>query len=168
MLRRSFPGQRGRPFSTLRDVESRSTRERPLLMSVSPASPASEALNVLSGFRVEFYESLYARAEVLFELTDAMLCTDGPVKTLVELSLAHEMRRGHGAVYAALDKGWCELARMRRALADLPLPRITDGRIAVAVDVSNWRRPDAARRRACAAARPGGRSGRGPRRGFIP
>ena len=85
-------------------------------MSFSPASPASEALNVLSGFRVEFYESLYARAEVLFELTDAMLCTDGPVKTLVELSLAHEMRRGHGAVYAALDKGWCELARMRLLL----------------------------------------------------
>ncbi|MEW2086343.1 transposase [Streptomyces sp. NPDC005283] len=66
-----------------------------------------------------------------------MLCTGGPVKTLVELSLAHEMRRGHGALYAALDKGWCEPARMRRALVGLPLPRVSDGRIALAVDVSN-------------------------------
>lgn len=112
-------------------------------MSFPAAPPASDALDVLSRFRVEFYGSLYARADVLFELTDAVLCTDGPVKTLVELSLAHEMRRGHGALYAALDKGWCEPARMRRALADLPLPRITDGRIALAVDVSNWLRPDA-------------------------
>jgi len=112
-------------------------------MSLPAAPPASEALDVLSRFRVEFYESLYARADVLFELTDAVLCTDGPVKTLVELSLAHEMQRGHGALYAALDKGWCEPARMRRALADLPLPRVSDGRIALAVDVSNWLRPDA-------------------------
>jgi hypothetical protein len=112
-------------------------------MSFPVDPPASEALDVLSRFRVEFYESLYARADVLFELTDAVLCADGPVKTLVELSLAHEMRRGHGALYAALDKGWCEPARMRRALADLPLPRISDGRIALAVDVSNWLRPDA-------------------------
>ncbi|MGH3804448.1 MAG: transposase, partial [Pseudonocardiaceae bacterium] len=112
-------------------------------MSFPAAPPAREALDVLSRFRVEFYESLYARADVLFELTDALLCADGPVRTLVELSLAQEMRRGHGALYAALDKGWCEPARIRRALADLPLPRITDGRIALAVDVSNWLRPDA-------------------------
>src|ERR1041385_601738 len=112
-------------------------------MSLPVDVPGSEALGLLSRFRVEFYECLYKRADALFELTDAVLCTDGPVKTLVELSLAHEMRRGHGALYAALDKGWCEPARLRRALADLPLPRITDGRIALAVDVSNWLRPDA-------------------------
>ncbi|MFD4144741.1 transposase, partial [Streptomyces sp. NPDC058572] len=91
----------------------------------------------------EFYESLYARADVLFELTDAVLCSDGPVKTLVELSLAHEMRRGHGALYGALDRGWVEPARLRRTPAGLPLPRAADGRIVLAVDVSNWLRPDA-------------------------
>jgi hypothetical protein len=32
----------------------------------------------------------------LFELTDALLCADGPVTTLVGLSLAGEHRRGHG------------------------------------------------------------------------
>ncbi|MGW0786360.1 hypothetical protein [Streptomyces sp. NPDC002913] len=45
---------------------------------------------MLFRFRVEFYESLYARSDALFELTGAVLCTDGPVRTLVELSLALE------------------------------------------------------------------------------
>ncbi|MGW1109248.1 NF041680 family putative transposase, partial [Streptomyces sp. NPDC002540] len=65
-------------------------------MSLPVPGPAGEALDVLSRFRVEFYECLYARADTLFELTDAVLCVDGPVKTLVELSLALEHRRGHG------------------------------------------------------------------------
>ena len=33
----------------------------------------------LSWFRLEFYDCLTARADALFELVDAMLCTDGPV-----------------------------------------------------------------------------------------
>ncbi|TXS54759.1 transposase, partial [Streptomyces sp. sk2.1] len=57
-------------------------------MSLSADAPTGQALDVLSRFRVEFYECLYARADALFELTDAVLCADGPVKTLVELSLA--------------------------------------------------------------------------------
>ncbi|WP_344598513.1 transposase, partial [Streptomyces violaceusniger] len=112
-------------------------------MSLPVRAPAGEAFDVLSRFRVEFYECLYARADALFELTDAVLCADGPVKTLVELSLAVEHRRGHGAMYAALDRGWLEPARLRRALAGLPLPRAADERIVLAVDVSNWLRPDA-------------------------
>ncbi|MET7845784.1 NF041680 family putative transposase [Streptomyces sp. NPDC005356] len=62
---------------------------------------------------------------------------------LVELSLAVEHRRGHGALYAALDRGWLEPTRLRRTLAGLPLPKAADGRIVLAVDVSNWLRPDA-------------------------
>lgn len=112
-------------------------------MSVSPDPPAVEALAALSRCRVEFYESLYSRSDALFELTDAMLCTDGPVKSLVELTLAVEHRRGHGAMYAALDKGWLQPRRLRRALADLPLPGAADGRIVLAADVCNWLRPDA-------------------------
>lgn len=112
-------------------------------MSLPVDVPGSEALGLLSRFRVEFYECLYARADALFELTDAVLCADGPVKTLVELSLAAEHRRGHGAPYAALDQGWLEPARLRRALAGLPLPKAADGRIVLAADVSHWLRPDA-------------------------
>lgn len=74
-------------------------------MSLPAGVPAIEALGLLSRFRAEFYERLYKRADALFELTDAVLCADGPVKTLVELSLAVEHRRGHGALYAALGRG---------------------------------------------------------------
>ena len=112
-------------------------------MSLPVPGSAGEAFDILSRFRVQFYECLYARADALFELTEAVLCADGPVKTLVELSLAVEHRRGHGALYQALNRGWAEPARLRRTLAGLPLPKAADGRIVLAVDVSNWLRPDA-------------------------
>ena len=80
----------------------------------------------------------------MFELTDAVLCADGPVRSLVGLSLAPEHRRGHGALYDAVNCGRIEVDRLRRALAGLPLPRAADGRLVLAVDVSHWLRPDAA------------------------
>ncbi|MGW3201716.1 hypothetical protein ACWDBD_45775 [Streptomyces sp. NPDC001118] len=39
----------------------------------------------------------------LFELCDALLCTDGPVRRLVELALAPEHHRGQGARYGGLN-----------------------------------------------------------------
>ncbi|MUN41689.1 transposase [Actinomadura sp. NEAU-AAG5] len=99
---------------------------------------------VLSRFRTEFYDCLSARSDELFELADAVLCTDGPVKTLVDLALAPEHRRGHGALYGGLNRGRIEAERLRWALAALPLPRAADGRIVLAVDISPWLRPDAA------------------------
>jgi len=103
-----------------------------------------DPLGVLSGFRRSLYDCLDVRGDELFELADALLCTDGPVKTLVELSLAPEHRRGHGALYGGLNCGRLDVARLRRTVAGLPLPRAADGRIVLAVDVSNWLRPDAA------------------------
>jgi len=97
----------------------------------------------LAWFRREFYACLTARADALFELTDAVLCADGPVTSLVELTLTAEHRRGHGAMYDALNAGWVEPARLRRTLTSLPLPTVS-GRIVLAVDVSPWLRPDAA------------------------
>jgi DDE superfamily endonuclease len=102
-----------------------------------------ESLRVLSGFRTDFYRCLTARADALFELTDALLCTDGPVKTLVDLALAPEHRRGHGMLYDGLGCGRIDVERLRVALAGLPLPRAADGRIVLGVDVSPWLRPDA-------------------------
>lgn len=78
----------------------------------------------------------------MFELTDAVLCTDGPVKTLVGLSLAPEHRRGHGALYDGLNGGRIDVDRLRVTLAGLPPPRTADGRIVPAADVSCWLRPD--------------------------
>ena len=97
----------------------------------------------LGRFRQEFHRSCTARADALFELTDAVLCADGPVRSLPELTLVGEHRRGHGAMYDALACGRIEPHRLRRVLAGLPLPRATDGRIVLAVDVSPWLRSDA-------------------------
>ena len=73
-----------------------------------------------------------------------MLCADGPVRTLVGLSLAPEHRRGHGALYDALNAAG---STWRGCGGRWPRCRCrvaADGRIRLAVDVSNWLRPDAA------------------------
>ena len=67
-----------------------------------------EPLAVLSRFRREFHACLTARGDELFELADAVLCADGPVKTLAGLSLGPEHRRGHGALYDAVNQGRIE------------------------------------------------------------
>jgi hypothetical protein len=103
-----------------------------------------ESLAVLSRFRLEFHACLTARGDELFELADAVLCADGPVRTLAGLSLAPEHRRGHGALYDAVNHGRLAIGRLRWSLAALPLPRAADGRLMLAVDVSNWLRPGAA------------------------
>ncbi len=103
-----------------------------------------EPLAVLSRFRLDFHACLTARADELSELADTVLCADGPVKTLAGLSLAPEHRRGHGALYDAVNHGAISIGRLRRSLAGLPLPRAADGRLVLAVDVSNWLRPGAA------------------------
>jgi hypothetical protein len=108
------------------------------------STPGPSAAAVLAGFRQDFYWCLPRRADVLFELTDAVLCSSGPVTSLVELSLDAEHRRGHGALYDALNAGRIDVARLRASLAALTLPRAADGRIMLAVDVSSWLRPDAA------------------------
>ena len=99
---------------------------------------------VLAAFRGEVYRCVGMRRDALFELADAVLCRPGRVHMLAELSLEPECRRGHGAVYDAVSAGQVQVARLRRALAALPLPAWPDGRIRRAADVSNWLRPDAA------------------------
>jgi DDE superfamily endonuclease len=94
------------------------------------------SLDDLSGFRGAFYDCLGLRADALFELTDAVLCAEGPVNTLVGLSLTAEHRRGHGGLYDGLSSGHIQVERLRRSLASLPVPRDQQGRITLAVDVS--------------------------------
>ena len=101
-------------------------------------------LAVLSRFRADFHACLTARADEIVELTDAVLCAGGPVRNLAALSLAPEHQRGHGALYDAVSHGEISIARLRRALAGLPLPGLPTGGLMLAVDVSNWLRPDAA------------------------
>jgi hypothetical protein len=77
----------------------------------------------LASFRREFYGCLTGRADALFELCDAVLCADGPVRSLPELSLVGEHRRGHGALYGALSRGRVDVARLRTALAAVAMPK---------------------------------------------
>lgn len=124
-------------------LATETTTTRAAVISV-PDAGSADGIGALSGFRRGFYDCLHRRADALFELCDAVLCADGPVGSLVGLSLAAEHRRGHGALYDAVNAGRVQVDRLRRELAGLPLPRDSAGRIVLGVDVSNWLRPDAA------------------------
>src|SRR5262250_2058631 len=113
-------------------------------MNSLPEDAAAGPLAVLSRFRLDFHACLTARPDELSELADAVLCAEGPVRGLAGLSLVPEHRRGHGALYDAVNQGRINAGRLRRCLAGLPLPRGADGRLMLAVDVSNWLRPGAA------------------------
>ncbi|MEU1117062.1 MULTISPECIES: NF041680 family putative transposase [unclassified Streptomyces] len=112
-------------------------------MSVVCPDIRREAFAEASRFRAEFYERLTARRDEMFELADALLCADGPVTSPVDLTMVPEHRRGHGALYGALNRGRIDTERLRTLLAGLPLPRFEGGRLVLAVDVSPWLRSDA-------------------------
>ena len=80
---------------------------------------AAEAADRLSRFREQMYGCLGRRADELFELTDAVLCADGPVRSLVGLCLAPEHRRGHGALYDALNCGTVDADRLREIILEI-------------------------------------------------
>jgi DDE superfamily endonuclease len=111
---------------------------------VEPQLAGAQGRDQLVVFRQELYRCFTARADALFELADAVLCAGGPVTTLAGLSLAAEHRRGHGALYDAVNHGRVSAGRLRRSLAGLPLPRAAGRRLVLAVDVSSWLRPGAA------------------------
>ncbi|WP_408669564.1 transposase [Kocuria marina] len=80
---------------------------------VGTVESPSELLAVLSGFRRGFYDCLSARADALFELTDAVACAGSPVIDLAWLFLEVEHRRGHGALYDGLNAGAVDTDRLR-------------------------------------------------------
>ena len=110
--------------------------------SLHPGAGDVEPLAALRRFRREVYSCMTRRPDALFELGEALACSEGPVRSLVGLSLAVEHRRGHGGMYDAINQGRIEFARLRRCVAGLPLP-LMDGQIVLAVDVSPWLRPEA-------------------------
>lgn len=112
-------------------------------MSLLHHDARHEAFDFTSHFREDFYGCLTRRGDTLFEVTDAMLCENGPVTSPVDLTLLAEHRRGHGALYDALSQGRIDADRLRKTLAVLPQPKAADGRLVLAVDVSPWLRPDA-------------------------
>jgi hypothetical protein len=99
-----------------------------------------ETLSALSRFRDRFYGCLDARADALFELADAAICAEGPVTSLVELSLASVFRRGHGALYDALAEGVVDGERLRDLLVEQMEP---DAPLIFGIDATTFPRPNA-------------------------
>jgi hypothetical protein len=85
-----------------------------------------QALERLQEFRARLYGCLTRRADALFELTDAVLCADHAVTSLVQLCLEPEFTRGHGALYDALSAGRIDDERLFCLLA-AELPQAVDG-----------------------------------------
>ena len=75
------------------------------------------ARGMLAGFRGELYRCFARRRDALFEACDAVLCRPERVPMRAQLSLEPEYRRGHGALYNAVNAGRVRVARRRRALA---------------------------------------------------
>lgn len=93
-------------------------------MSILPEPGAVAGAGALTAFRAGFYKCLTARADTLFELTEALLCQSGPV--------------------TSLPAGQVDTDRLRNLLAGQQIGRV-GGRIVLAVDVTNRLRPDANR-----------------------
>lgn len=112
-----------------------------------PARPDG-GMACLDRFRLGCYACLTRRGDALFELVDAVACGGGRVTDLAHLSLAECHRRGHGGLYDGINAGCLDVPRLRRLITAGSIPTITgpDGRprVVLAVDVSNWLRPDAA------------------------
>lgn len=109
--------------------------KKAVVMSVLEQLGERDGFAELPRFRADFHGCLSARADAFFELADALLCADGPVRTPVELSLSAEHRRGHGSLYAALNQGRLDVDGLRDLLVSVPLPRF-GGRLVLSVDVS--------------------------------
>ncbi|MEU9576129.1 hypothetical protein [Streptomyces chilikensis] len=71
-------------------------------------------------FRVRFHECLHARADALLELTDALLCADGPTKTLVELPLVIEQTAADRDAVTTWGTWVVDSCRSRLGLGPLP------------------------------------------------
>ncbi|MFF1650765.1 transposase, partial [Streptomyces sp. NPDC058240] len=107
-------------------------------------SPARvEALSELSRFRAGLHACFTRRGDALFELADAMLCAQGPVRSPVELSLEPEFRRRHGSVYDALAHGQISSSRLRHLLIGLSAPARAGEPLMFAIDTTPHARPDA-------------------------
>src|SRR5258705_12552468 len=115
-------------------------------MNTLPEVGGGEPAAVLSRFRRDFHGCLTARQDEMFELADAVLCADGPVRDLAGLSLIPEHRRGHGALYDAGNQGRIDIARLRRARGRVPVPRGPGGPVEPGVAVGERAAPGAGAR----------------------
>jgi hypothetical protein len=91
-------------------------------------------------FRDGVRQCLTRWGDALFELSDAVLCAEGPVSSLVRLCLEPEFSRGHGSLYQGLAWGRIDADRLRSLLVT---HRPVDWPPLFAVDSSTVERCDA-------------------------
>lgn len=126
-----------------------------------PDAVRDAQLGELRRFRRAVYEGLPGWRDTLFEMMDAVLASPQRLVSLPWLSLEAPVRRGHGSVYRALERGRVDPAGLARALTglltgfaatDFTTSRAAGPRAAdaaqrpwvFALDCSHWPRPDAA------------------------
>jgi len=97
----TFPRAGGR----LQSVMGAGVEAAPQPPDAAQVADAVARFLALREFRARLYACFTARADALFELTDAILCADHAVTSLVQLSREAEFTRGHGALYDALAAG---------------------------------------------------------------
>lgn len=100
-------------------------------------SPAGE--EELRDFRAGWYACLGARADALFELTDAVLSAPA-ITALPYLSLEPVFRRSWGSLYGALSEGVITVEKVRDLLV---AHRLADQALTFAIDASTHPRPHA-------------------------
>ena len=116
-------------------------------VSVPDRDARDAALRELKEFRVDFRACLTRWGEELFEIGGSVLCSDGPVRGLADLSLTPEHTRSHGSVQRAMNDGRIDFERLNWSFVLRDLPHGPGGGIVLAVDVTPWPRPDAHRGR---------------------
>jgi len=109
-------------------------------MGEGNASTGEDPTVQLVDLRGSLYRSFTRWGDALFELTDAMLCSAGPISSVPSLSLEPEFSRSHGSLYKALSRGRIDEDRLRRLLVEA---RPVDWPLVFAVDASTWARCDA-------------------------
>jgi hypothetical protein len=108
-----------------------------VVFSMASLTPAGQAL---AGFRGGWLGCAGRWADVLFELTDAVLCSGGPVRSFPRLSLEPVMGRGHGSGYAGLARGRVDERALEGLLArSAPV----SWPLVFAVDATTWPRAEA-------------------------
>jgi len=117
----TFPRAGGR----LQSVMGAGAEAAPCPPDAAQVADAVARFLALREFRARLYACFTARADALFELTDAILCADHAVTSLVQLSLEAEFTRGHGALYDALKDGEIDEEAFA-ALLTGTLPRLAD------------------------------------------
>jgi hypothetical protein len=103
-----------------------------------------DQLQALQQFREALYACFDAWRDTLFEIVDALLAGPDRPPSLPWLTLEAPLRRGHGSVYRALERGRVDPVALAGVLTGLITGFADPGDgLVFAVDCSQWSRPEA-------------------------